>query len=70
MSGVTMTQFALILTAIAVVAYGSYRVLGNDIGGLVSGVDSTLPTAHRGAAQATPTPFNWPDARSLQNDRR
>lgn len=70
MSGVTMTQFALILAAISAVVYGSYRVLGNDIGGIVSGVDPTLPTAHRGAAQATPTPFNWPDARSLQNPRR
>ena len=54
--GQTMTQYALILTAIALVVYGSYRVLGNDIGALVSGVDSSLTTAHRGAAQGTPIP--------------
>jgi Flp pilus assembly pilin Flp len=56
MRGVAMTQYALILTAIAVVVYGSYRVLGNDIGSLVSG----LTTAKRGAAQATPTPSRLP----------
>jgi Flp pilus assembly pilin Flp len=56
MRGVAMTQYALILTAIAVAAYGSYRVLGNDIGSLVSG----LTTANRGAAQATPTPSRLP----------
>jgi Flp pilus assembly pilin Flp len=54
--GQTMTQYALILTAIALVVYGSYRVLGNDIGALVSGVDSSLTTEHRTVAQGTPIP--------------
>ena len=54
--GQTMTQYALILTAIAIVVYGGYRLLGNDIGSLVSG----LTTANRGAARATPTPSRLP----------
>jgi Flp pilus assembly pilin Flp len=54
MSGVTMTQFALILTAIAVgvyASYATYRMLGSNIGSLASGVDSD-----RSAAQGTPIP--------------
>jgi Flp pilus assembly pilin Flp len=47
-----MTQYALILTAIAVVVYGSYRVLGNGIGSLVSGVT----TANRSVGEGTPIP--------------
>jgi Flp pilus assembly pilin Flp len=43
--GQTMTEYALILAAIAVVVYGTYRVLGNNIGSLASGVDSTLTNA-------------------------
>jgi Flp pilus assembly pilin Flp len=43
--GQTITQYALILTAIALMVYGSYRALGNDIGTLVSGVDSSLTPA-------------------------
>jgi Flp pilus assembly pilin Flp len=58
--GQTITQYALILTAIALVVYGSYRVLGNDIGSLVSGVDSSLTTPNRGAAEAMPTPSQLP----------
>jgi hypothetical protein len=50
-----MTQYALIPTAIALVVYGSYRVLGNNIGSLASGVDSSL-MANRSAAQGTPIP--------------
>ena len=45
MRGQTMTEYALILAAIAVVVYGTYRVLGNDIGSLASGVDSALTSA-------------------------
>lgn len=41
----TMTEYALILAAIAVVVYGTYKVLGNSIGSLASGVDSTLTSA-------------------------
>ena len=43
--GQTMTEYALILAAIAVVVYGVYRVLGNNIGSLASGVDSALANA-------------------------
>ena len=42
--GQTMTEYALILAAIAVVVYGTYRV-GNNIGTLASGVDSALTNA-------------------------
>ena len=45
MRGQTMTEYALILAAIAVVVYGTYRVLGNNIGSLASGVDSSLINA-------------------------
>jgi Flp pilus assembly pilin Flp len=41
----TMTEYALLLAAIAVVVYGTYRVLGNNIGSLASGVDSVLTNA-------------------------
>jgi Flp pilus assembly pilin Flp len=41
----TMTEYALILAAIAVVVYGTYRALGNNIGTLASGVDSALTNA-------------------------
>jgi Flp pilus assembly pilin Flp len=43
--GQTMTEYALILAAIAVVVYGTYRALGNNIDSLASGVDSTLTNA-------------------------
>ena len=43
--GQTMTEYALILAAIAIVVYGTYRVLGNDIGTLASGIDSALTSA-------------------------
>ena len=45
--GQTMTEYALILAAIAIVVYGTYRVLGNSIGSLASGVDSALTSAER-----------------------
>ena len=43
--GQTMTEYALILAAIAIVVYGTYRVLGNNIGSLASGIDSALANA-------------------------
>ena len=43
--GQTMTEYALILAAIAVVVYGTYRILGNNIDTLASGIDSALTTA-------------------------
>ena len=56
--GVMTAEYGLILAAIAVLAYGSYLVLGSSVSSLVSGVDSTLTTGYRGAAaaQATPKP--------------
>jgi Flp pilus assembly pilin Flp len=38
--GQTMTEYALILAAIAVVVYGVYAAMGNNIGTLASGIDS------------------------------
>jgi Flp pilus assembly pilin Flp len=43
--GQTMTEYALILAAIAVVVYGVYAAMGNNIATLASGVDSTLTDA-------------------------
>ena len=40
--GQTMTEYALMLTAIAVVAYGTYRALGNGMTSVASGVDSFM----------------------------
>jgi Flp pilus assembly pilin Flp len=43
--GQTMTEYALILAAIAIVVYGTYRVLGNNIGSVANGIDSALSNA-------------------------
>ncbi len=43
--GQTMTEYALIMAAIAVVVYSAYRKLGNNIGSLASGIDSALTSA-------------------------
>jgi Flp pilus assembly pilin Flp len=43
--GQTMTEYALILAAIAIVVYGAYSIMGKDIGSLASGVDSALTSA-------------------------
>jgi Flp pilus assembly pilin Flp len=43
--GQTMTEYALILAAIAVVVYGVYAVMGNNLATLASGVDSSLTNA-------------------------
>lgn len=43
--GQTMTEYALILAAVAIVAYITYQVMGQDIGSMVSKVDSALSTA-------------------------
>jgi Flp pilus assembly pilin Flp len=45
LGGQTMTEYALILAAIAVVVYGVYAAMGNNIGSLASGVDSSLTSA-------------------------
>ena len=43
--GQTMTEYTLVLAAVAVAVYGAYRALGNNIGSLANGVDSTLTNA-------------------------
>lgn len=43
--GQTMTEYALILAAVAIVVYGTYKALGNSIGSFASGVDSVLTNA-------------------------
>jgi Flp pilus assembly pilin Flp len=43
--GQTMTEYVLILAAIAIVVYGTYTTLGNNVDSLASGVDSTLTNA-------------------------
>jgi len=40
--GQTMTEYALILAAVAIVVYATYQVMGNDIGSLVNKIDSAL----------------------------
>ena len=43
--GQTMTEYALLLAAVAVAVYSTYRLLGNNIGTLASGIDSALTNA-------------------------
>jgi Flp pilus assembly pilin Flp len=43
--GQTMTEYALILAAIAVVVFVTYEVMGQDIKTLVNGIDSDLTSA-------------------------
>jgi Flp pilus assembly pilin Flp len=40
--GQTMTEYALILAAVAIVVFVTYEVMGQDIGSLVSKIDSSL----------------------------
>jgi Flp pilus assembly pilin Flp len=42
--GQTMTEYALILAAVAIVVFITYQVMGQDIGKLVNKVDSALTT--------------------------
>ena len=43
--GQTMTEYALILAAVAIVAYVTYQVMGQDIGSMVNKIDSALSAA-------------------------
>ncbi len=43
--GQTMTEYALILAAVAIVAYVTYQVMGQDIGSMVNKIDNALSTA-------------------------
>jgi Flp pilus assembly pilin Flp len=40
--GQTMTEYALILAAIAVVVFATYQIMGQDIGSMVNKVDTAL----------------------------
>ena len=40
--GQTMTEYALILAAVAVVVFVTYEVMGQDINSLVNGIDKSL----------------------------
>jgi Flp pilus assembly pilin Flp len=42
--GQTMTEYALILAAVAIVVFITYEVMGQDIGTLVSNIDTALTT--------------------------
>jgi Flp pilus assembly pilin Flp len=42
MRGQTMVEYALIIAAISVVAWGAYSIMGHDIGSMASGIDSSL----------------------------
>ena len=42
--GQTMTEYALILAAVAIVVFVTYEVMGQDIGKLVSNIDNALTT--------------------------
>jgi Flp pilus assembly pilin Flp len=44
-AGQTMTEYALILAAVAIVAYVTYQVMGQDIGSMVNKIDSALSGA-------------------------
>jgi Flp pilus assembly pilin Flp len=43
--GQTMTEYSLILAAVAIVAYVTYQVMGQDIGSMVNKIDSALSNA-------------------------
>jgi Flp pilus assembly pilin Flp len=40
--GQTMVEYALIIAAVSVVAWGAYNLMGHDIVSMTSGVDSSL----------------------------
>lgn len=43
--GQTTTEYSLILASIAVLLYGVYSTMGNDVGPLASSIGSTLADA-------------------------
>jgi Flp pilus assembly pilin Flp len=43
--GQTMTEYALIMAAVAVVVFITYETMGQDIGSLVNGINTDLTTA-------------------------
>jgi Flp pilus assembly pilin Flp len=43
--GQTMTEYALVIGAVGVVAWGAYNLMGHDIGSMASAIDSDLTNA-------------------------
>jgi len=43
--GQTMTEYALIMAAVAVVVFVTYQAMGNDIGSLVNKINTDLTSA-------------------------
>jgi Flp pilus assembly pilin Flp len=43
--GQTMTEYALILAAVAIVVFVVYEVMGQDVGTLVNRIDTALTTS-------------------------
>jgi Flp pilus assembly pilin Flp len=43
--GQTMTEYALIMAAVAVVVFITYETMGQDIGSLVNGINTDLTTS-------------------------
>jgi Flp pilus assembly pilin Flp len=43
--GQTMTEYALIMAAVAVVVFVIYQTMGTDIGTMVNGINTDLTTA-------------------------
>ncbi len=43
--GQTMTEYALIMAAVAIVVFVTYQTMGQDIGSLVNKVNTDLTTA-------------------------
>jgi Flp pilus assembly pilin Flp len=41
-SGQTMTEYAMIVSTVAVVAYGGYKTFGTSITGLLTSIDGSL----------------------------
>ena len=44
-NGQTMTEYALILAAVAIVVFVTYQTMGNDIGSVVNGINTDLSTS-------------------------
>jgi Flp pilus assembly pilin Flp len=40
--GQTMTEYALILAAVAIVVFSTYRTMGQDIGSMVNKINTSL----------------------------
>ena len=43
--GQTMTEYALIMAAVAIVVFATYQLMGQDIGSMVNKVNSDLTAA-------------------------